>query len=128
MKANVLIDSHGWIEYFSGGPNASKYAGYIEAANVYRYVTPSIVLYEVYKKIKSVAGETPALEAVAHIIEHTSIIPIDKKISLSAAEISLKNKLAMADAMIKAVADFLEAKIITGDPHFKGLHDVVFIE
>ena len=125
---NVLIDSHGWIEYFSDGPLAAKYAKYVESANNTEYVTPSIILYEVYKKIKSTKGEIEALKAVAHIVGNTTIIAIDKKTALNAADISIRTKLAMADAIIKAIADETNARIITGDEHFKQLEHVVFIE
>jgi len=127
MKVNVLIDSSGWIEYFAEGELAPKYAKYIEAANSSEYATPAIVLYEVYKRIKSVKGEDAALKAVAHIIDRTTVISIDKKIALNAAEISLKTKLSMADAIIKAVAEDKGAKLVTGDGHFKDFRDVVFI-
>ena len=85
-------------------------------------------MYEVYKRIKSLKGETFALEAIANIVEHTTIVVVDAKISISAAEISLRTRLAMADSIIKAIAENSQAKIITGDPHFKGLSDVIFIE
>lgn len=128
MKLSVLIDSHGWIEYFAEGRLAAKYAPYIEKANISEYATPVIVLYEVYKRLKALKGEEAALKAVAHIVEHTKIIQITKKIALNAADISLEAKLAMADAMIKAVAEERNAKIITGDEHFKGMENVIFIE
>ena len=123
-----MIDSHGWIEYFSEGPLSSKYARYIENANASECITPSIVIYEVYKKIKSIRGEDAALRAVAHIIEHTEIIPIDKNTALNAAEISIITKLGMADAMIKAVAEEKGAKVVTGDEHFKDFEGAVFIQ
>ncbi|MFH0836523.1 MAG: type II toxin-antitoxin system VapC family toxin [Candidatus Aenigmatarchaeota archaeon] len=128
MKQNVLIDSHGWIEYFSEGPLISKYAKHIENANVSTYITPSIVLYEVYKRIKTIKGENIALIAISHIIEHTQIFSIDKKISLNAAEISIRTKLPMADSMIKAVAEETNAVIITGDSHFKNMDNVILVE
>ena len=128
MKVNILIDSHGWVEYFTEGKLAPKYATYVESANSSEYVTPAIVLYEVYKRIKSVSGEDAALKAIAHILDSTETVVIDKKIALNAAEISLKNRLSMADAIIKAVAEETHAKIITGDAHFKGFDGVVFIE
>lgn len=128
MRVNVLIDSHGWIEYFVQGPLASKYSKYIETANKSEYITPSIVVYEVYKRIKSQKGEEIALRALAHIIEHTTIISVDKRAALDAAEISLKTKLAMADALIKAIGEENNAKIVTGDKHFKEFPDVIFIE
>lgn len=128
MKVNVLIDSHGWIEYFAEGPLAAKYAKYIENASASEYVTPSIILYEVYKRMKSSNGEDAAIKAIAYIIGHTAIIPVDMKISVAAAEISLKAKLAMADAILKAVADEHGAKIVTGDQHFRGMQNVIFVE
>ena len=127
MKENVLIDSYGWIEYFSEGPKANKYAKYVDVANTSQYITPSIILYEVYKKIKATKGEDMALKAISYIIHYTTIIAIDKKISLNAAEISLKTRLSMADAIIKAVAEERNAKIITSDEHLKNFSDVIFI-
>lgn len=128
MKVNVLIDSHGWIEYITEGPLAKKYAKYTEAANISDFITPSIVIYEVYKKVKFIKGEELALRITSYIINHTRIIDIDKKTSLNAADISIRTKLAMADSMVKAVAEENNAKIITGDKHFKGLEGVIFIE
>ena len=128
MKASVLVDSYGWIEYFAGGSLASRYAKYIENANNSEYVTPSIILYEVYTKIKLARGEDAALKALAYIIEHTMIVSIDKKIAMNAAEISLKTKLGMADAIVKAVAEEENAKLITSDEHFKGMQDVILIK
>ncbi len=127
MKVSVLIDSHGWIEYFADGPLAAKYAPHVEKANSTEYVTPVIVLYEVYKRLKALKNEEIALKAVAYIVEHTRIVQITKGIALNAADISLQAKIGMADAMIKAAAQERNAKIITGDEHFKGMPDVVFI-
>ena len=125
---NVLIDSRGWIEYFSGGPLASKYAKFVESANTFEFLAPSIVLYEVYKKIKSEKDEETAIKAVAYIVGNARIISIGKKIALNAADISIISKLPMADAMIKAVAEDNNAKLVTGDKHFKDLENVIFVE
>lgn len=103
---NVLIDSFGWIEYFGEGPLAGKYAKYIEKANQREYFTPSIVIYEVYKKIKKEKSEEKALEACAYILAYTSIVYLTEKIALEAAE---------------------NAEVITGDPHFKGIENVEFL-
>ena len=128
MKVNVLVDSYGWIEYFGDGPLADKYAEYIEKANINEYITPSIILYEVYKKIKREKSEDKALEAYAHIVNYTRIAPLDEKMSLDAAEKSLELGLGMADSIIMATADNNDAKIVTSDEHFKELDNVVYIE
>ena len=124
----ILIDSYGWIEYFRREGNAEKYSRYIEAAHPSTHITPSVVLYEVYKKIKATDDESTALEKVGKIIDTTSVVNIDQEIALNAAEISLAAKLPMADAMIKAIAELTDVKIVSGDPHFKGMNNVIFVE
>ncbi len=51
----IVLDSSGWIEFFTAGPLAERYAVYLTPR--YDVVTPTIVLYEVYKKIKRERGE-----------------------------------------------------------------------
>jgi len=126
MKS-VLIDSSGWIEYFMDGTKASKYAKHIEKARKKNYITPSIVLYEVYKKIKKEVSESKATEAIAYVIDATKVIELNERIAVQAAETSLELGLAMADAIIKATAGLNNAKIITSDQDFKDFKNVEII-
>jgi len=121
-----LIDSYGWIEYFAEGPLADSYATFIEKANVENTITPTIVVYEVYKKIKSTKGEQKALEAYAQI-SRTKIIELTSHLSLEAADVSLTTNLGMADSIIAATAKAYNAKIITSDEHLKNIKGVKFI-
>ena len=66
-------------------------------------MTPSIVVYEVYKRLKKEKGEEVALEAYAQITR-TQIIPLDQDSALQAADISLAHSLAMADAIVYSTA------------------------
>ena len=126
-KGVFIIDSYGWIEYFSEGKSAKEYAGYIENANPQNFISPTIVLYEVYKKILGVYNEEMAMEAAAHIKYVTKLIDLSDNLAISAAETSLKQKLPMADAIILTTAKNYNAKVITSDNHFKGLDSVIFI-
>ncbi len=123
----ILLDSHGWLEYFLEGPLAEKYAKYIEDANEENYVTPTIVMYEVYKRIRSIQGEQSALEASAQI-NRTKIIELTSQIAIEAAEISLNASLGMADSLIVATARAFNAQIITSDRHLKDFKDAKFID
>ena len=49
-----LVDSSGWIEFLGDGPLADRFAPYFEREEW--LIVPAIVLYEVYKKLLSVAG------------------------------------------------------------------------
>ena len=123
----ILVDSYGWLEYFLEGPLAEKYAKYIEETNEENYVTPTIVLYEVYKRIRSIQGEQSALEAYAQITR-TKIVELTSQIAIEAAEISLSTSLGMADSLIVATARIYKAQIVTSDKHLKDFKETKFIE
>ncbi len=122
----ILIDSYGWIEYFTDGPLAESYAPYIEKADNEKYITPTIVIYEVCRKIKNLQGEQNALEAFAQI-SRTKIVELTSAISLRAVDISIALKLGTADAIILATAQECNAEIVTSDKHLKDLKKVKFI-
>ena len=122
----MLIDSYGWIEYFTDGPLADRYAPYIEKADEGNTITPTIVLYEVYKRIKGGRGEGEALEAYAQL-SRTRIIPLTESLAMRAADISLELRLGMADAIIVATAEAYDAVIVTSDKHLRELRNVEFI-
>ncbi|MDO8625136.1 MAG: type II toxin-antitoxin system VapC family toxin [Candidatus Diapherotrites archaeon] len=124
---NVLIDSSGWIEYFSNGTKASKFSEYIRKAAKKNHFVSTIVLYEVYKKITREAGEQAANQAVAHILDATQVIALDERIALHAAQTSIETGLAMGDAIIYATARLHNARIITSDQHFKELPNTKII-
>ncbi len=122
----ILIDSYGWIEYFAEGQLADNYATFIEKANDENTITPTIVVYEVYKKIKSTKGEQKALEAYAQI-SRTKIVELTSPVSLEAADISLTTNLGMVDSIIVATAKAYNAQIITSDEHLKNIKGVKFL-
>ena len=53
-----LVDSSGWVEFLGDGPRAEKFAPYFEHED--RLLVPTIVLYEVYKKLLTAQGSTAA--------------------------------------------------------------------
>lgn len=120
----VLVDSSGWIEYFSGGPLAERYGSYL--VRPAELITPTIVLYEVYKKLKRERGEELALRMTARLTA-TEVIPLTESIALLAADVSLQYGLAMADAIIYATAQDQEARVLTSDADLKDLPGVVYL-
>lgn len=122
----ILIDSYGWIEYFANGPLAERYAVFIEKANAENTVTPTVVIYEVYKRIKSIKGEQKALEAYAQA-SRTKIVELTGSLSLKAADISIALDLGMADSIVVATAKAYDAEVVTSDEHLRKLERVKFI-
>ncbi len=121
----VVLDSSGWIEFFTGGPLADRYAAYL--APRYQLITPTVVLYEVYKKIKRERGEEVALLFVGRL-NATQVVQLTESIAYLAADLSLRHGLAMADAIVYATAKDQDAEVVTGDADLKDLSGVVYVK
>jgi len=122
----ISIDSYGWIERFTEGPKAREYNAIIDRAPVSEIVTATVVLYEVYKRIKQAKGEEPALEAIA-ALSGTNVVALDQTIALEAADFSLENHLHMSDALVYATARHYEAQLYTSDEDLRKLKSVTFV-
>lgn len=120
----ILVDSCGWLEYFADGPLAGRYAPYFERPA--EILTPSIVIYEVTKKIWREQGREKALFVAAQM-QQTRLASLDERLAAAAAGVSLQWGLPMADAIIYATALQHGCPVVTGDRHFEGLPDVIFI-
>ena len=121
----TLIDSSGWLEFFTEGPLASAYAHHLRRLN--EIVTPTVVLYEVYKIIKRQRSEEEALAAAAQMGK-TRLVPLTDTIALTAADVSLTHHIAMADAIIYATALTEGAKLVTSDADLAPLAGVTYLK
>ncbi|QGP92791.1 PIN domain protein [Neomoorella glycerini] len=121
----ITIDSCGWLEYYTAGPLAEEYGKYLK--DLKQIITPTIIIYEVYKKIKREYSEAEALTAIGPI-HKTRLISLDAQYLIQAADISLQYGLPMADAMVYTVTSMYGSQIVTSDKHFKGLEMVIYLE
>jgi predicted nucleic acid-binding protein len=119
-----LVDSSGWVEFLGDGPLAEKFAPYFEREE--RLLVPAILLYEVYKKLLSAQGSGAADRFLSAALR-ARVVPIDERLALLAARISLDRHLAMADAVIYATSRAAGAHLVTSDAHFQGLAEVTII-
>jgi predicted nucleic acid-binding protein len=117
----LVIDSSGWIEYFTDGPKAGAYAAYIEGREP--VLTPTVVVYEVYKKIKRERGEELALLCLSQLSK-TELAALDQPTALLAADLSLELSLPMADAFVLATARMRGALLVSSDADFRGIPGV----
>jgi toxin FitB len=119
-----VVDSSGWIEYFTEGPNSGFFAGAVE--NVKELIVPTLAVYEVFKWVSRERGETQALRAIAHM-QLGDVVDLDSKLAIYAARLSLQARLPMADSIVYATARASEATLWTQDDDFEGLNDVKYI-
>lgn len=81
-------------------------------------LTPAVVVYEVYKKIKRERGEGVAKLCLTQL-EKTRVIPINQSLALLAADLSLEFSLPMADSFVLATARSFGAQLVSSDADFR---------
>lgn len=118
-----LVDSSAWLEYFADGPNADFFAPAIERSR--DLLVPTIVVFEVYKRVLQQRSERAALEAVS-VLQHGQIIELSAALAIAAARIGQHEKLPMADSIILATARGLNAIIWTQDSDFEKMDRVKY--
>jgi predicted nucleic acid-binding protein len=124
MNNANLVDSSGWIEYFTGGANTEFFASSLQDNE--NLIVPTICIYEVFKRILLELGEDSALQAIG-VMAHGREIDLNRQIAMEAAQISVETKLAMADSIILATAQSHNATLWTQDGHFKDIEGVKYI-
>lgn len=120
----LLVDSSGWLEYITADTKAAAFAPLLEGPRP--LLVPTIVLYEVYKKLTQMRGKNEADRFASHALRQ-SVVDLNEDLALSAAKISLVHKLAMADAIIYATALAHHADLVTSDQAFSGLPGVTLL-
>lgn len=118
-----VVDSSGWLEYFANAENAAFFESAIQ--DVDHLIVPSINLYEVFKRVYQQRGEDVALQAIAQM-QQGQVIELTSALALSAAQLSLKERLPMADSVILATARAFQAVLWTQDADFKDLEGVQY--
>jgi predicted nucleic acid-binding protein len=116
-----IVDSSGWLEYFSDGPNADHFAAPV--GNIAELLVPTIILYEVFKVACRQRGEDSALQVVA-LMQQGRVVELSSSVALLAAKLSLDVKIPMADSIILATARTNDAILWTQDRDFDGVPGV----
>lgn len=117
------LDSSAWIEIAHNGTNAQAFLK--AAGDLSNVIVSTITLYEVWKYTVTHTDEARARQLI-DLLQQGQVIPPDSTISITAAQISIKYKTAMADSLIYATALAHNATLWTQDDDFKGLPQVKY--
>jgi len=118
-----IVDSSGWLEYFSGGPNSEHFVSPLQDSS--SLIVPVITIYEVFKVVLRESSENEALQVVA-AMQKGMIIDLTTSIAMNASKLSLKYSLPMADSIILSTAQAYKCLIWTQDSDFENLPGVKF--
>ena len=116
-----LVDSSGWIEYFTESPNAAFFAPAIEDSG--HLLVSTLSLVEVFKWILREKGENAALQAAA-LMQQGEIVDLDFSLAIRSAKLGADLKLPLADSVLYATAQAHGALLWTQDADFESLPGV----
>ncbi len=135
MSYKYVIDAFAWIEYFIASKYGEVAKRYIESGES---ATPTIAVSEISRKLLreiEIGNETREgrLERLKFVRATTRIVDLDFEIATIAGEIDLDMKKkrrgwGLADSIILCTARATKGKVVTGDEHFRGLEEAIFIK
>lgn len=120
-----VVDSCGWLEYFSDGSNAEEFSKPIKETD--SLIVPTLCMYEVFKVALREKGEDAALQAVA-IMKQGQEVNLNSNLAIQAAKTSLDLRMPMADAIILTTARIYRATVWTQDDDFAGINGVKYFQ
>jgi toxin FitB len=103
-----VVDSSGWLEYLSDGPNAHHFAEPLLQPDA--LVVPVISVYEVFKRTLQQRGVAYAFR-VAGLMYQGEVVPLNGVLAVDAARLSSQLALPMADSIILATATAHDATL-----------------
>lgn len=124
-----IIDDYAWAEYLEGSKLGENVREVILGED--EIFSLSLTIAEVISKVKRKKGNFEiAFNAIKSNSKIVEISPeIAKKAGLFHAEIREKIKnFGLVDALILILARKLNAKILTGDEHFREFKEAIFIK
>ncbi len=127
----IIFDAYAWVEYALDTPKAERVAELLESAS--EAITPASVLAELKESMLRQAIRAPVMNRIlTYIRSRTTVVAIDWIVAELAGEINFAQKRSiknwgMLDSFVYATAKVRRGKVLTGDPHFKQLKDVVYI-
>ncbi|MFP3202598.1 MAG: PIN domain-containing protein [Sulfolobus sp.] len=130
------MDSYAWIELFLGSEKGKKVIEIVSSAD--EVITPDLVLAEIGRKyIREGANEKEVKNRLKFIEENSIVACLDADISIEGGKAYLellekskkesKNKPALTDSILLALARKYSAKIVSGDKIFEGMKEVILI-
>lgn len=122
----ALLDSWAWVEFFAGSKTGELVKTYVMDENQ-EIIISSINLAEIYRIALDRFDEQTAEKRRRAMNSRCYLIPVDEEIAIKGAKFRHERDWGLGDAIIYATAIREDAKVLTGDLHFKGLKDVIFL-
>lgn len=116
-----LVDSSGWIEFFTAGPNGPVFKPVIEQRE--RLLVPTIALFEVHR-VLSRRLPSELVNTCLDVMRLARVLDFTDAAAVFAAEVAARHHLALADAAMYSAALAHGATFWTQDADYADLPGV----
>lgn len=124
MTTHNVVDSSGWIEFFLAGTNGPVFKPVIEQRQA--LLVPTIALFEVHR-VLSRKLPPDVVKACLDVMRLGRVLDITAARAVAGADVSLRHKLAMGDALMYSLALEHGATFWTQDVDYQGLPSVQYL-
>ncbi|HEX5783705.1 MAG TPA: type II toxin-antitoxin system VapC family toxin [Burkholderiaceae bacterium] len=118
-----VVDSSGWIEFFTAGANGPVFKPVIEQRHA--LLVPAIALFEVHR-VLSRKLPPEVVTACLNVMRLGRVLDITAPRAVAGAEVALRHKLAMGDALMYSLALEHGATFWTQDVDYDNLPGVKY--
>ncbi len=127
--SKYVIDAYAWIEYLRGSRAGEKVRAVFEEENSEIY-TCAVTIAEVISKTAREGQDVEVAYGV--LLNNSQVVNVDEEVSrraglLHAEMRTIERDFGLADAYVLVTARRLRSKVLTGDPHFRGVKEAVLI-
>ena len=116
-----LIDSSGWIEYFTDSTRADLFAAPIEQRD--QLLVPTIAIFEVHKILSRSLAED-LVDRCLNVMRLGRVLDLTDRRAVAASKAARQHRLALADAAMYSMALEMSATFWTQDVDYDGLPGV----
>jgi predicted nucleic acid-binding protein len=130
-QSAYVLDSFALLAYLQDEPAAPRIEQlFDDAANQkYRVFFSTINLGELLYIVERRGGIAKSQDTLALIRQlPIALVPTDEQTIFTAAHIKANHSMSYADAFVVAIAIQEDAIVVTGDPEFKSVEDLVKVE
>ncbi len=126
---NYCIDAYAWVEYLIGSEKGKKVADIVENPDNMIFTSP-VTLAEVVSVVKRESRDCNA--AFSTILNLSKLFEISGEVAMETGRLHAEIKkrirdFGLADAFVLLAAKKLTARVVTGDPHFKGFSEALML-
>lgn len=129
MSERYVVDAYAWIEYLMGSEAGEKVKHLLEEESSEVY-TCAVTVAEVVSKTAREGRDFQAAYEI--LVSNSQVVDVDEEVSKETGVLHsemrrTRRDFGLADAYVLAVARRTGGKVLTGDPHFRGVKEAVML-